>query len=133
MLAVCCPAPALQLAPDLAQHSGIVKPPKPAAGWSWVVHPVGGAAKAAVRERLRVESAVQWEDEQQDVGAMRWYAEQDLQGRPAVRDPARDPAPAYPYVAEPGGRFRALNEEEAVVAGDTQPKPRPRWFVNKRG
>ena len=36
-------------------------------------------------------------------------------------------------LAEPGGRFRALNEEEAVVAGDTQPKPRPRWYVNKRG
>lgn len=91
-----------------------------------------GAAKAANRERMRVESAVQWEDETQYQGAMTWYQENDLQNQQPVQDPARGPAPKYPYVAEPGGKFRALNEEEAVVVGDTKPKPRPRWFANRR-
>lgn len=67
----------------------------------------------------------------------------DLQSKgwgsvPAPVDPARGPAPEAPYVAEPGEaggagiRYRQLNEEEALVVGDTRPKPRKRWFAGKR-
>lgn len=124
---------AVQLAPDLAQHSGVVKPPKPAEGWSWVVHPVGGASKAQTRERLAVEREMQWEDEQVHQGAMAWYQAVDLQQQKPVKDPARGPSPASAYVAEPGGKFRGLNEEEAMVVGDTRPKPRSRWFTGRKG
>lgn len=130
-LLLSCPCPVLQLGPGLAQHSGVVKPPKPAGGWSWVVHPVGGAAKAQSRKELREQAEVQWHDEDSPLHAdnLAWYQQADLQGKAPVKDPARGPSPVFPYVAEPSGTFRALNEEEALVVADTKPKPRPRWFA----
>lgn len=122
----------MQLGPELAQHSGVVKPPKPAEGWSWVVHPVGGAAKELNRKQLKEQAEIQWMDEQQDANLMAWHQQHHLQNAKPVKDPARGPSPQVPYVAEPGGTFRSLNEEEALVVGDTRPKPRKRWFASKR-
>jgi hypothetical protein len=94
------------------------------------VHPVGGTAKAAARQELAQEAEIQWLDEEdpQHAQNLKWLQQHDLQRHQPVKDPARGASPAYPYVAEPSGSFRALNEEEALVMGDTKPKPRARWF-----
>jgi len=93
-----------------------------------VVHPVGGSAKALNRQQLKQQAEQQWLDDHQV-----------MQGQPggwggvaAPLDPAKGPAPQAPYVAQPNGTFRQLSEEEALVVGDTKPKPRRRWFANKR-
>jgi hypothetical protein len=136
----------VQVAPDLHTHTGTVKPPKPAGGWSWVVHPVGGSAGVLRRQQFKQEQQLQWlDDEQGGAHGAGGAAEQGEDGQlrvaaaagwgpapPPPSDPARDPAPLVPYVAEPGGSYRQLNEEEALVVGDTRPKPRRRWFTTKR-
>jgi hypothetical protein len=112
----------------------MTKPPKPEAGWSWVVHPVGGASKALRRQQLQHTAAQQWlaDDEGGQPGSWGPVSGQGAAAVPA--DPTKGPEPASAYVAQPDGSFRGLNEEEALIVGDRMPKPRRRWYsaVRKR-
>ena len=119
----------LQTAPDLYQHLSKARPPKPQDGWTWVVHPVGGAARARTKKELRRQSRQQWLDDSNNTGNQvhpgSW---KPLQGF----DPATSAAPSAPYAAEPSRQYRGLNEEEAVVAGNSRAKPRKRWYASMR-
>lgn len=124
-----CPVPCccLQTAPDLHQHLHNARPPKPRQGWSYVVHPVGAEARARNRWELEQRRRDQYLDVEETYS---WYegVEPGQLGAVEGFDPALDPkAPAEPYVAMPGRRFRGLNEEESVVVGYSKAKPRRRW------
>ncbi|WIA08767.1 hypothetical protein OEZ85_008190 [Tetradesmus obliquus] len=132
-------------APDLYQHLNKARPPRPRRGWSYVVHPMGGASRALIKQQLREQKVQQWLPDDDVAGS-------SGRGRPGdlglALDPARDGAPAEPYVAVPGPKerkmpgwkrlpakpkVRGLNEEEEMVVGYSRAKPRRRWYASTRG
>jgi hypothetical protein len=103
---------------------------------------MGGAARALIKQQLREQKVQQWLDDDDTAAAA--AAAAGSSGRPGdlglVLDPARDAAPAEPYVAVPASRskvkskpkIRGLNEEEQMVVGFSRAKPRRRWYASTR-
>jgi hypothetical protein len=94
---------------------------------------MGGSARALTRQQLRQQKVQQWLDDDAAMGSSSFGRPGDLG---AALDPARDAAPAEPYVAVPGSKkpkIRGLNEEEETVVGYSRAKPRRRWYASLKG
>jgi hypothetical protein len=93
---------------------------------------MGGDARKLIKQQLRQQKVQQWLDDDAAAGSIGLARPGDLG---LALDPARDAAPAEPYVAVPGKskpKIRGLNEEEAVVVGYSRAKPRRRWYASMR-
>jgi hypothetical protein len=94
---------------------------------------MGCSARALTKQQLRQQKVQQWLDDDAVIGSSGFGRPGDLG---AALDPARDDAPAEPYVAVPGSKkpkIRGLNEEEETVVGYSRAKPRRRWYASLRG
>jgi hypothetical protein len=119
-----------QTAPDMLSELARARPPRPDAGWSYVVHPIGGAARAHLRRQQRATAQQQWlPDDAPRIGA---EAASGAVGGVPDFNPAHA-SPLEPYVATPSYGVRALNEEESTLADTRVPKPRRRWYASFRG